>query len=236
MSKLRQFIDNSNKVLCWLKQRQRIRLSNNSKEVKVNLGCGLSVANGWINVDASLNAFIAAWPKITHRFTYRFSGANRFYSFTDYHNILKNNRFVHHNLEKSIPFEDNSVDYVYSSHFLEHLAKTERDRLIAEIYRVLKPGGRVRIAVPDLDFAVSLYKLNEKSRMLDTYFFVEDRGSYFSRHKYMYDFELIKTLLETNGFKNILRRVYQKGNIPDLELLDKYPEDTLYVEAVKINL
>lgn len=58
---------------------------------------------------------------------------------------------IAHNLLKGIPFPDNSFDLVYHSHVLEHFPKSEAPKFIAECYRVLKPGGIIRIAIPDLE-------------------------------------------------------------------------------------
>src|ERR1043165_2793625 len=56
-----------------------------------------------------------------------------------------------HNLLKGIPFSDNSFELVYHSHVLEHFPKTKAPEFIGECYRVLKPGGVIRIAIPDLE-------------------------------------------------------------------------------------
>jgi len=45
-------------------------------------------------------------------------------------------------------WEDNSVDEVYCSHFVEHLTATERIHFANELYRVLKPGAKAEIIVP----------------------------------------------------------------------------------------
>lgn len=60
--------------------------------------------------------------------------------------------------------------------------------------------------------------------MLEDYFFVEGRGSYLARHKYMYDFELIKAALERSGFSEVTRCEYQVGINPDIKILDVYPD------------
>ena len=54
-------------------------------------------------------------------------------------------------LTRGIPDPDASADFCYSSHVLEHLNHEEAEGFIAEQYRVLKPGGIIRIAVPDLE-------------------------------------------------------------------------------------
>ena len=55
------------------------------------------------------------------------------------------------NVLKGLPFEDNSFDVIYSSHFFEHITKEQADFVLAEIYRVLNKDGIVRIVVPDLE-------------------------------------------------------------------------------------
>jgi len=45
---------------------------------------------------------------------------------------------------------NDAVDMCYSSHLLEHLAPTEAVRFLREQCRILKPGGVIRVAVPDL--------------------------------------------------------------------------------------
>ncbi len=47
-----------------------------------------------------------------------------------------------------LPYEDNSVDEIHASHFLEHLKAEERVFLLNELYRVLKPGCNVTIITP----------------------------------------------------------------------------------------
>lgn len=47
-----------------------------------------------------------------------------------------------------LPYEDNSVDEVNASHFLEHLTATERVHLLNEVYRVLKHGGTATVITP----------------------------------------------------------------------------------------
>jgi len=55
------------------------------------------------------------------------------------------------NLLDGIPFEDQSADVIYHSHVLEHFNRDGGEKFILECFRVLKPGGIIRIAVPDLE-------------------------------------------------------------------------------------
>lgn len=233
---IRQVIDTTTKMIGWVRLSRRITPKQDARDgwVKVNLGCGLAVTQGWTNVDASLNALVAGWPREVHKLLYRLSGANRYYSLEQYCGLLEKHMFVHHDLSHSIPLKDQTADFIYSSHFLEHLFKQDAVRLLKECHRALKPGGIIRVCVPDLAYAVSLYARGEKEAMLGNYFFVEDRASFLARHKYMYDFELLKSILENIGFSEVVRCAYQEGRTPDINILDNRPEETLFVEAVKL--
>lgn len=46
------------------------------------------------------------------------------------------------------PWEDNSVDEIHASHFIEHFGDWDRVHVINEMYRVLKPGGKATVVVP----------------------------------------------------------------------------------------
>jgi predicted SAM-dependent methyltransferase len=58
---------------------------------------------------------------------------------------------IAHNLLKGVPFKNETFDFVYHSHVLEHFSKEDGEKLIEECFRVLKPGGTLRIAIPDLE-------------------------------------------------------------------------------------
>lgn len=62
-----------------------------------------------------------------------------------------------HDLRLGLPADDNQYDLVYHSHVLEHLTPGDGQRLIRECARVLKPGGILRIVVPDLEQITRVY-------------------------------------------------------------------------------
>ena len=64
---------------------------------------------------------------------------------------------IRHDVNNGIPFEEGKFAAVYHSHILEHLEPTDGQKLIQECYRVLKPGGILRIVVPDLECIARLY-------------------------------------------------------------------------------
>lgn len=64
---------------------------------------------------------------------------------------------IAHDLTLGIPFPDASFEVVYHSHVLEHFPRSKAARFVTECVRVLKPGGILRVVVPDLDQIVRLY-------------------------------------------------------------------------------
>jgi predicted SAM-dependent methyltransferase len=64
---------------------------------------------------------------------------------------------IAHNLLDGIPFPDSTFDAAYHSHVLEHMAKDDGAKFIGECLRALKPGGVLRVAVPDLEQICRLY-------------------------------------------------------------------------------
>lgn len=56
-----------------------------------------------------------------------------------------------HDLRTPLPFADSTFDVVYHSHALEHFDREQGERLLRECWRVLTPGGVLRVAVPDLE-------------------------------------------------------------------------------------
>jgi len=71
--------------------------------------------------------------------------------------VSRDKHVTAYDLLKGIPYPDNFFDVVYHSHLLEHFSKTDAPGFIKECYRVLKPGGTIRIAVPDLERIVKTY-------------------------------------------------------------------------------
>lgn len=67
-------------------------------------------------------------------------------------------------LNKPLPFEDESFDVVYHSHLLEHFPQSRAPVFTGECFRILKPGGIIRVVVPDLEQIARWYlKMFEKS-------------------------------------------------------------------------
>jgi predicted SAM-dependent methyltransferase len=200
--------------------------------VKVNIGSGLAVAPGWVNLDASLNAFAAHMPRAVQRLAHRASGSRLQFSREQYIEILRANRFVFRDVRHGLPFPSESVDYLYASHVLEHLEREEAVALVSDARRVLKPGGVFRIVVPDLAYFVALYGEGRGDEAVTAIFSAGVSGS-LGRHRYMYDEEGLRRLIGEAGFHRMTRCEFRQGAMVDADLLDSRPDESLFVEVIK---
>lgn len=64
------------------------------------------------------------------------------------------------NILNGLPYKDNTFDVVYSSHFIEHIPIDSVNLFLKDVYRIMKPGGLLRIVTPDLEFLNNEYKKN----------------------------------------------------------------------------
>lgn len=125
----------------------------------------------------------------------------------------------------NLDYDDNSVDLIYASHVLEYFDQVEVVDVIGEWYRVLKKGGKIRLAVPDFYELTRLYTQEKKEIKCHSPFGKEiiidiikdikirdiigplfgrmEMGGEMIYHKTTYDFETLAQLLYQIGFKRI---------------------------------
>jgi predicted SAM-dependent methyltransferase len=100
-----------------------------------------------------------------------------------------------------LAYADNSVEEIRCSHLLEHLSFHEAGEALKEWNRVLKPGGRLRIAVPDMDKVTELKKSDPNWR----FYLMGGQTDTNDFHRSVFDEGLLRTYLEQNGFGQIQR-------------------------------
>ena len=136
------------------------------------------------------------------------------------------------NLNWGLPLPDRSASYVFLSHLLEHLFyPVQSGQLLAEVKRVLAPGGIVRIVVPDIEQCIKAYVdqneeffaarrrhwtwLPTETTNLESFLAYAGAGptpgDLFEHHKFGYDFDTLRRCLERAGFVSVRRCEYQRS-------------------------
>lgn len=212
--------------------------------LRVNVGCGQTPTPGWRNFDNSLGVRLVRipfLPGLLQGLGVLEGSQQQFIRFA------RENEIEYGDASRGLPIPDRSVDVLYSSHMLEHLDKDEAGAFFKEAIRVLRPGGIIRIAVPDIKKQVTRY--NESG---DADAFIEATHLCVSRprslvqklrlllvgarhHQWMYDGNSLSMLLRAHGFiRTGVMPAGQTGirNYEPLDLEERAAE-SVYVEAEK---
>lgn len=197
---------------------------------KFHLGCGTIFIKNYLN--------IGFWNSLQEGQLYKDpNGAEGTY-------------LLNYDLVKGIPAGNNTLDVIYHSHLLEHLSYKEGIAFIQSCYDALKPGGIMRVLVPDLELWCTNY-INNNSFFFEEYkkalapdeHIYPTKGSIFMGmlhnhgHKCGYDFETLKWVISNAGFERIRRTLVRESDLADIDEVEPYfplkAMESLCVECYK---
>jgi len=215
-----------------------------SKEIKINVGCGDTPTEDYINYDNSFSQYISVLPLEIIRLMKAFKIIGHenynYIKFIKIHNIQFGNSLY-------LPLGDNAVDVLYSSHMFEHLDRIESATFLKESLRVLKPGGILRLVLPDLNkITVRYLRKGNSDDFMNRLGICERRprgviekmkyliiGS--RKHMWMYDAKTLSEYLRKNGFSKM--RVLPPNSTliknPGKLNLSERKGNSFYIEAIK---
>lgn len=190
-------------------------------DLMVHLGCGPDIRDGWINIDITR-------PQ---------------------EHLPPNTIYIQYDLRRGLPLAEFTCQYIYSSHFFEHLTYRHGVNLMRDCYNALRPGGVFRIALPHFGrlFEAYVRKDMEYFDLVDIFkwypdvepgtetildwitFGVYDVGGT-AGHKCLYDPEKTIRLLKHIGYKTVNEVSFQEGIDLSVPIRSKY---TFYIEAIK---
>ena len=145
------------------------------------------------------------------------------------------------NLAQGLPFRDSSIDAIFHEHLLEHIPLQAGVSVMDESFRVLKPGGILRIGVPDAGELLKSY-VGDGERIeaihpgRPTRMLAVQELFYWHRHTTMYDEETLALMFRAGGFPSPAARAFGDTDLETAPDTERRRAETLYMEAVKPSL
>lgn len=150
-------------------------------------------------------------------------------------------------ITKGIPINDNEIKGIYTEHCLEHITFYSCQKVINDFFRILQPGGVVRIIVPNAELYIDLYTKSKKEiNVKFPYVTGQDIENGFTpmmsvnrvfrdhEHLFAYDHETLSMMLSKAGFSNITKASFMQGRDNTLLLDSKTRKiESLYIEGSK---
>jgi predicted SAM-dependent methyltransferase len=145
-------------------------------------------------------------------------------------------------IRDGLPLDGDSLDYIVSIHALPEIPYGELVAALEELRRVLKPGGVLRLALPDLERGIRAFLENDRD-----YFLVPDEDAatiggklvtqllWYGWSRTLFTRDFTGELLQKAGFTELHDCAFHetKSRFPEIVQLDSRERESLFVEAVK---
>lgn len=182
-----------------------------------NLGCGYRLIKNYVNAD--------------------------FFQFNKVRTVLKKPKLKGNldweiDLRYKINCKDNFFSGIFAEHVFEHLTIFHGLQALKELRRILKKGGILRISVPDLKKYIDFYCRKKVDKKFNNWNGLRSEALWSLNHNFghhsVYDFDLLRDLLQRAGFKKIKKKNFNQTDDEKLKIDDIGRRwESLYVEAIK---
>ena len=136
------------------------------------------------------------------------------------------------------PFPDKTFKFIYGEQVIEHLTYQQAQVFVRESFRVLVPGGRIRLATPNLLLLIALFNADKtpiQKKLLDFQARYDPLPSavlpetaWFNRlthawgHQFLYDPQSLQGTLEAAGFTHVTQVKLGESDTPDLQNIEMH--------------
>jgi SAM-dependent methyltransferase len=145
-------------------------------------------------------------------------------------------------IRDGLPLESDSIEYAVSIHALPELMYPDLVPALTELRRVLKPGGVLRLCLPDLLKGVAAYERGDSS-----YFLVPDEDArtiggklavqltWYGYSRSLFTSDFVEELLFKAGFRSVDHVSFRETSspFPGIVELDNREAESLFIEATK---
>lgn len=161
---------------------------------------------------------------------------------------------------RRFPIPDATFDFVHSEHMIEHVPFEGGAAMLRECHRILKPGGRIRLATPDLAVLLGLYgreNVGVAKRLIDAVgngvfqnpacakpIFAINSAFRDYGHQFLYDEETLRESLHAAGFDDVQRCKCGESAFAPFRGMERHGEvsgdqevnefETVVLEAVRV--
>ncbi|MBG6062960.1 putative SAM-dependent methyltransferase [Flavobacterium sp. CG_9.1] len=164
----------------------------------------------------------------------------------------------------TFPIISDSFDFIYSEHLFEHLKVEQQVNMLREGHRILKKGGVMRIATPNLDFLFKIYSDPHSRENLDYVDYYINASPYLKSvkilgikkdqhhiyvinnffkawgHQVIHDFSSIKKLAMQCSYTSIRQCKVGESEVPFLQNIEKHgtiiPERINLIETMVVEI
>lgn len=131
-------------------------------------------------------------------------------------------------LRQALPFDDNSVRFIFSEHFIEHITRDEALNLLRECRRILADGGVLRLSTPNLRWIIEKYLEENIMEWVGlwspaTPCQMMNEGMRSWGHQFVYDANELSLLFSEAGFVTQRWCEWRKSEYPELCNLEQRP-------------
>jgi SAM-dependent methyltransferase len=144
-------------------------------------------------------------------------------------------------IREGLPIENETIDYAVAVHALQELAYTELGPALAELHRILRAGGSLRVVVPDLDADIRAYMEHDDDFLVPADP-ITSRGGRFIAHilesgrfRTPFTFDFAEELLVGAGFVDVTRCTYGEtaSGFQEIVELDSRERESIFIEATR---
>lgn len=150
--------------------------------IRINYGCGRRILSGYVNVDACVNPKAERAPEVLHALRFNPDGS----------------------IVEKTPMLDDFADELLAAHVIEHFREYEAPHVLLEWKRLLKPGGKLILELPNIESASRNLLAGLRPQMWLFAFYGD--GSHkdpYMLHKFGYTPASIKTAVEAAGYRDV---------------------------------